>query len=121
MSAAWEPMVSVRMTDDDEGNPVARVMFSDVALTLQPEQISFAAGVLRVAVPASIVVPEGATVVESWLPPTPEQVRLAVEALSAGTLEQILAREQVLAPEDSWGTLVRRSVALALAGDRGDD
>lgn len=116
-----EPRVSVRVVEDTEGQLMTRVMFSDVALTLSPEQVSFASGVLRIAIPAHISVPQGCAVIERWLPPTPEQVRLAVEALSAGTLEQILAREQVLTPEDSWGTLVRRAVALALAGDEGDD
>lgn len=121
MTVAWEPMVSVRMTDDDDGQPVARVMFSDVALTLMPEQISFAAGVLRIAVPATIVAPERTTVVERWLPPSTEQVRLAVEALDAATIEQLLLREQHAGMDEPFGAMIRRAVALAVSGETVED
>jgi hypothetical protein len=120
MSPVWEPMVSVRLTEDDDGTPIARVMFSDVALTLAPEQVSFVAGVLRIAIPASIVAPQGTTVVERWLPPTTEQVRLAVEALSAGTIEELMLREQAGSADGTWGEIARKAVALAVAGDRVD-
>jgi hypothetical protein len=120
MTVVWEPMVSVRMVDDDNGMPVARVMFSDVALTLQPEQISFAAGVLRIAIPATITAPEKTTVVERWLPPTVEQVRLSVESLEAGVIERLMLREQVTSADGSWGEIARKAVALAVTGDRGE-
>lgn len=116
-----EPRASVRLIEDADGQMACRCMFSDVMFSVAPEAVSFTNGVLRIAIPTWIDVPYGVTVIEKWLPPTPEQVRLAVEALDPGLLETLLAREQVMADEPI-GVSIRRVVGMAVAGARpGDD
>ena len=106
--------VSVRMIEDDEGNPRARLMFSDVAFTVDPGAVSLVNGELRVQVPSWIDVPQDVVVVERWLPPTVEQARLAVEALDAAHIEALLIEEQQANPGEPWGYVARAAVARAV-------
>lgn len=112
--------VSVRLIDGDEDDRWARVVFSDVAFTVPADDVSFGGGVLRIRMPAVIDAPLSATVVERWLPPTEEQVRLAVEGLDAVVVERIMLREMDATAGDPMGVVARRAVALACAGDRGE-
>lgn len=106
--------VSLRMIEED-GEPRARLMFSDLAFTVDPAAVSFIDGELRVRIPAWIDVPTEATVVERWLQPTPEQVRLAVEALDASTIETLMLRQQEASADQPFGAIARQAVALACA------
>lgn len=106
--------VSLRMIEED-GEPRARLMFSDLAFTVDPAAVSFLDGELRVRIPAWIDVPSGVTVVERWLPPTPEQVRLAVEALDATVIETLMLRMQSASMDQPFGAIARQAVAFACA------
>lgn len=116
--------VALRIIEDDEGRPMARLTFSDVAFLVDPAHVSYLNGELRIRVPAWIDVPGDAVIIERWLPPTIEQVRLAVEALDPVAVERVLLREQQANPDESWGSIARRAVAYAAIGDGmadGDD
>ena len=99
----------------------AVVMLGGRTLTLDPQQIALAAGIVRLAVPLDIEVPSECVEVERHLPPTPEQLRLAVESLDADAVQRVLIREQMLAVAEPPGVTLKRAVGLVLGGDTGED
>jgi hypothetical protein len=112
--------VSLRMIEED-GEPRARLMFDTLAFTVDPAAVSFNNGELRVQIPTWIDVPQDVVVVERWLPPTAEQVRLAVEALDATLIETLMLRQQEASADEPFGAIARKAVAFAVAGAGPDD
>lgn len=112
--------IAVRMIEED-GQPMARVIFSDVSFIVDPAAVSLVNGELRIQVPAWIDVPQDVVVVERWLPTTSEQVRLAVESLDATLIETLMLRLQSASMDEPFGAIARKAVALAVANPELDD
>lgn len=112
--------IAVRMIEED-GQPMARVIFSDVSFIVDPAAVSLVNGELRIQVPAWIDVPQDVVVVERWLPPTAAQVRLAVEGCDATLIETLMLRQQASSADVPFGAIARKAVALAVTGTEPDD
>lgn len=99
----------------------AFVVFGTSQVAVRPDEIAVVDGVLRLVLPLDIEAPSDCVEVVRHLPPEPEQLRLAVEALPLDVLDRLLLRESALGGDDSWPLIVKRAVGYALAGDRGED
>lgn len=110
-------MVYVKLVHTADGAE-AVVQIGEHTGVVSPDAVRLAGGVLHVALPVEIEAPEACTVVERWLDPTPEQARLALEAIPDPILERLLAEESGLAGADvGMGVIVKRAVGRALTGD----
>lgn len=110
-------MIYIKLLHTADGQQ-AVVQIGEHLGVIDPDSVVLAHGRLRLALPLTIEAPEACTVVERWLDPTPEQARLALEAIPDPILERLLAEESGLAGADvGMGVIVKRAVGRALTGD----
>lgn len=112
--------VTMTMVSSADGREVT-VMLGSRTLVLRPDEVALVDGVMRIVVPLDVKVPANFVEVVRHLPPEPEQLRLAIEALPVDVLDRLLVRESSLGANDPWPVIVKRAVGYALAGDRGED
>lgn len=111
--------VVVVTTEDADGAAVVALQFPHVGLVVDPTMVSYVDGSLRVQVPATLDLPADATVIDRWLPATPEEAAHAVRNVDPVAVERVLLREQRENPGAPWGLLAREAVAAVIAGDTG--
>ena len=110
-------MLSVKLIQTDEG-PQAVVMIGEQVAMVSPDAIRLANGVLHIAAPLFLEAPEGCTVIERPVEPTPEQVRLMVEALPPVELEAALIDAMDGGMNVSMADAIKAAVGVLLTGYR---
>lgn len=111
-------MIYVKLIRTADGQE-AVVQIGEHTGVVSPDQVALQGGRLILGgLPATIEAPEDCTIIERWLEPGLDQIRLAVEGIPDQILDRLLAEESAVAGADmTFAVIVKRAIGRFVTGD----